>query len=410
MPIGEAPMPIKVMHVINWLNIGGAEVMLCNLLAGTDRSRFEPVVCTLVDVMPLAGRVRAMGVPVHTLGMRPGVPDPFKVLSLARLVRSERPDVIQTWLFQSDLIGSLAALISTRAPVVWGVHHTEHDPATTRRATRLTVAACARLSRSLPARIVCCSEATRRSHLRKGYAAEKMEVITNGFDVGRFRPDPLAGPSLRAELGLGPEARLIGHVARFDPQKDHANFLNAAGLLAGRFDDLHFVLCGNDVGPGNVELMGHVARNGLAGRCHLLGPRGDVPRVLAGLDLVCSSSFSGEAFPMILGEAMACGTPCVTTDVGDSAAVVGPSGRVVPPRDPVALAGAWADILSLPPTGRAELGRSARRWVEERFALPGVVRAYETLYETVVLGRSRRARAPGHGVGRAAAGGVPEGS
>jgi glycosyltransferase involved in cell wall biosynthesis len=374
---------IKVVHIINWLNYGGAEVMLCNLLSRTDRSRHEPVVVSLIDVMPLAARIRALGVPIHTMNMRPGAPDPRAVAALARLLKRERPDVVQGWMYHSNLIASLASAFSTKAPVVWGIHHTSYDRRLTKRSTLMTVAACARLSHRFPARIVCCSESARSWHAGNGFANDKLEVIPNGFDTDVFRPDPEARRDVRRELGLGPDVLLVGLAARHDPQKDHRNFFEAAARVAVSNDRVHFLLCGNGIDDRNEELTGAIEALGLGGRCHLLGPRRDMPRICAGLDLGCSSSAIGEALPLTLGEAMASGVPCVTTDVGDSALVVGPTGRVVPPRDPVALAAAIAALLDLDPEARTELGLAARRRIQERYDLEAVTRRYEAVYAAV---------------------------
>ena len=160
-------MRIKILHVINSFEYGGAEAMLCNLLSRADRGRFQPEVVSLIDDLRLAGGIISAEIPLTVLGMEPGVPDPRGVTRLARVIRQVRPLVIQTWMDHSNLIGGLAARLSGRAPVVWGVHHSNHIPGLTKRTTLMTVAACARLSRRLPARIVCCSESS-RARLRIG--------------------------------------------------------------------------------------------------------------------------------------------------------------------------------------------------------------------------------------------------
>ena len=368
--------------MINWLNYGGAEVMLCNLLDRTDLRRFDPVVVSLIDVLPLAARIEARGVPVRVVGMRPGVPDPRGFARMAAILRAERPDVIQGWMYHANLVAGLASAATVRAPVAWGIHHTHHDPKAEKRSTLWTVAACARLSRRLPARIVCCSESARRAHERRGFAAERMTVIPNGIDTEAFRPDPAARAAVRRELGLAPETPLIGLAARYSPQKDPMNFLRAAALLKDRLPDARFVICGTQTDPSNLELVGAVEGLGLRGRCLLLGPRADMPRLMAAFDLLAQSSVT-EAFPLTLCEAMACGVPCAATDVGDSATILGKSGRIVPPRDPKALADACADLLGLSSEARALSGAEGRRSICARFELGRIVHYYEDMYESL---------------------------
>ncbi len=152
---------------------------------------------------------------------------------------------------------------------------------------------------------------------------------------------------------------LVGLAARHDPLKDHGNFLKAAAIVARRFPMTRFVLCGDKVDANNPAIMAQISSLGLAEKCHLLGPRRDMARIHAALDVAVSSSIS-EAFPLVVGEAMSCGVPCAVTDVGDSAMMVGATGRVVPPRDPDALAGAILELLSLGPDARAQLGADAQ--------------------------------------------------
>jgi glycosyltransferase involved in cell wall biosynthesis len=247
----------------------------------------------------------------------------------------------------------------------------------------MAVSACAWLSRRLPARIVCCSNHARDRYAAHGFEPGKMTVIPNGFDTDVFRPDPPARWAIRRELSIDPAAPVIGLVARYDPLKDHETFLRAAALLAARQPEVRFLLCGDRVDRGNTALSNRVDELGLAPRCHLLGPKRDVARIYAALDVATSSSIS-EAFPLVLGEAMACGVPCVATDVGDSALIVGPAGRIVPPRNPDALAAAWAELLDLGAAARAGLGAAGRARVRELFDLDSVTRRYEALYEDLL--------------------------
>jgi glycosyltransferase involved in cell wall biosynthesis len=370
---------LKVWHVITGLQTGGAEVMLYRLLGKRDPG-LDVEVVSLTDVGPIGEKIRALGVPVRALGLHKRAPNPLLIARLARWMRRERPDVVQTWMHDADLLGGLAALAAVRLPMAWGIHQGEFDLAAAGQRRIQTVArVCGGLSKILPRRIVCCSETSRRVHAGLGYDEGRMVVIPNGFDLERFRPDPEARGALRNELGLGDDAPIIGAIGRDHPQKDHATFLRAAALLAERRGDVHFVLCGEGLTRENTCLSAEIGP-GLAGRVHRLGRRDDIPRVAAGLDLFASSSAFGEAFPLVIGEAMAAGVPCAVTDVGDSARMVGETGRVVARRDPAALARAWEELLALAPEERARLGRAARARIEEQFALEAIVGRYEALY------------------------------
>ena len=377
---------ITIAHVITGLRKNGAETMLYKLLQQTDRSQFSVRVFTLLAPPgPLAERIQALGIPVDALGISRGVPNPMAIWRLAGALRDMRPDLVQTWMYHADLVGGLAAkLASIRLPVLWNIRQSTFDPNRSRRRTIGVARLCARLSGHLPHAIICCSENARRVHVALGYDDSKIQVIPNGFDPVAFQPDPEARTALRAELGLSPDTPLIGMVARYDPQKDHQTVVAAATRLHARMPNVHFVLCGNGVDQTNAELTGWITSAGLNHMCHLLGERNDVARVTAALDLATLSSAYGEGFPNVLGEAMACEVPCVATDVGDSAHVVGDTGRIVPARDADALAGAWSDLLTAGDDERKTLGERARCRILENFSISRVTHSYEAVYRSVV--------------------------
>jgi glycosyltransferase involved in cell wall biosynthesis len=374
---------MKVTHVITALEKGGAERMLYRLLKNIDRTAFQCQVVSMTRKGYFGEKIQALGVPVRALGMRRGVPNPQGVLRLARWLRSDPPDAVQTWMYQADFVGGLAASMAGGVPVAWGIHSTYLDPRYEKRTKLWTVRACARSSRWLPARIVCCAETTREWHAKLGYAEEKMVVIPNGCDLLEFKPDPAARASVRKELGILEGEPLIGLPARFSPPKDHQTFVRAAALLCARVPSVHFVLFGEGITWENQQLSAVVDAAGIRHRCHLLGERVDIPRLTAALDVASISSSYGEAWPLVIGEAMACGVPCAVTDVGDSALIVGDTGRVAPPKNPEALANAWHELLALGPNGRARLGQAARRRMEDHFRLTSAVAKYEKLYKEI---------------------------
>jgi glycosyltransferase involved in cell wall biosynthesis len=382
---------ITIAHVITGLRQNGAETMLLKLLQQTDRTQFAVRVFTLLAPPgPLAERIEGLGIRVDALGISRGVPNPLGIWRLTTALRDMRPDVVQTWMYHADLVGGLAAkLVSLRLPVLWNIRQSTFDPTHTRRRTVGVARLCARLSSHLPEKIICCSEAARGVHVALGYDESRIQVIPNGFDPAAFRPDPDSRIAFRAELGLPPDTPLVGMVARVDPQKDHRTFVAAAARLHARLPNVHFVLCGNGSDQAIAELTGWIERDGLRQICHVLGERNDIPRVTAALDLATLSSAFGEGFPNVLGEAMACEVPCVATDVGDSAYVLGDSGRIVQPRDPDALAGAWGDLLTAGDGVRKALGEQARHRIVDNFSISRVARSYEAAYRSVVASTVR---------------------
>lgn len=371
---------MKIIFIITGLSTGGAETMLLKLLERLD-SRFSPHVISLTSLGEIGPRIQALGIPVEALGMKPGViPNPLAVARLVRRLKVLKPEIVHTWMSHADLLGGLAARLTGVPATAWNVRHSNLPRDKSKWSTRALGHLCALISHWVPDQIVCNSQAGRSVHINMGYDSERFVIIPNGFDLSRFYPNPTARHVVRLELGLPEAVPLIGLIARFDPLKNHEGFLEATGLLHRQRPDVHFLLVGAGVEKSNPAIREWVQRYGVAGVTHLLGFRQDIPRLIAALDIVSSSSYS-EAFPNVIGEAMACGVPCVVTDVGDSAYIVGDTGRVVPSGDRTGLATAWEQLLTLPDSERRSLGERARARVAEHFQIGAVVKQYEAFYE-----------------------------
>jgi glycosyltransferase involved in cell wall biosynthesis len=372
---------MKITHVITDLGTGGAETALFRLVTATSRTGLRHSVVSLTDGGTFGERLAAQGVEVACLGMRRGVPDPRAVPRLARILRRERPDVVQSWMYHANLLAGFAAAIAHR-PLVWAIRHADVDPLHCKRLTRFTNLLCARLSGVLPERIVCCAGAGLRSHRAIGYRADRMIVIPNGFELDRLARDPAARADVRRALSIPDGAPVVGVVARYHPDKDHETLLAAASLVVARRPETVFVLAGLGVDWSNPVLAARADALALRPHLRLLGLRSDVPALLSAMDVLASSS-RAEAFSQVLGEAMACQLPCVATECGDAREIVGDTGRIVACTDPPALAGAILEVLALPAAERASLGAAAQERVRQRFDLARVAERYTALYEDV---------------------------
>ncbi len=391
LPASEKPVPppngpARIVFVTTTLSTGGAELMLLKLLQHLDRSQFEPYVVSLKTHGEVGPRLEALNIPVLALNLHPGFPNPLKLLKLALFLRKTKPALVQTWMYHADLLGGLAARLAGCPKVVWSIRNSNLDPHLTKRTTRWVVKACAFLSGWVPSAVLSCSLRARDLHAAAGYRSQKFIVIPNGFDLDKFKPNEAARQNVRAELNLPPDTRLVGLIARHDPQKNHLGFIEAAAQIGRVLPQVNFLLAGDGVDRQNQDLIAAIQREGLAKRVHLLGRRDDIPRIMASLDVLALSSSFGEAFPNVLGEAMACAVPCVTTDVGDSAEIVGPTGRVVAAGDTQGLASQIVDLLRMTPRENADLGQEARDRILTRFEIGNVTRRYEMFYEDLVRG------------------------
>lgn len=372
--------------VITGLSFGGAEMMLFKVLKYLDKDKFSPNVISLTTKREIGNWIETLGIPVEALGMRPSRFNPVKFLRLVHRLRELNPDAVHTWMYHADLLGGLAARLAGVRAVGWGVRHGNFSPLDNKRSTFWVMKTCSVLSHRIPRKILCCSQVAKDIHISAGYDREKMIVVPNGFDLSRYGPDTDARLSVRSELGLPKHTPLVGLIARFDPQKNHTGFFEAATQVRQSLPDAHFLLAGAGVEDHNPTLCDAIRQAGVEAKTHLLGRREDIPRLMAALDVLASSSSFGEAFPNVLGEAMACGVPCVVTGVGDSAEIVGETGRVVAVEDMRGLAHNIVEILQLSHEERRALGAKARERIRERFEIESVVREYERFYESLIGG------------------------
>jgi len=246
--------------------------------------------------------------------------------------------------------------------------------------TALAIRICARLSK-WPAVVLSNSHAGLRACESNGYYSKRWLIIPNGFDLDVFHPDGNARKSVREELDLHNEAPLIGIVGRFHPMKDHATFVKAAERMHSLRPDVRFLMVGEGLTPHNCELREMAPRLVASNALHLLGVRHDIPRLLSALDVFSLTSHGGEGFPNVVGEAMACGVPCVVTNMaGDAPQIVGDTGIVVPAKRPAALAAAWHRLLTMPSSARKALGHAALDKVSRHYSIAAIVRLYEQVY------------------------------
>jgi glycosyltransferase involved in cell wall biosynthesis len=372
----------RILHIITSLTVGGAETMLLRLLSAANPDYSHGVV-SLKDQGTIGPRIRELDVPLFTLGIRAELPNPVRAYSLRLIARRFRPHLLQGWMYHGNLMASFAANASeTRTPVVWGIHQSLQGLATVKWQTAGVIRLGTRFSDRADS-IVYVSETGRKQHEAFGYHPSRSVVIPNGIDCATFAPDGGLRHEVRTELGVADDSVLIGLVARNHPMKDQSGFLRAAELVVRAHGSVRFLVVGPGV-PESVELQALVRDLQLQERVLLLGERSDMPRLTAALDIACSASAWGEAFSLAIGEAMACGVPCVVTNVGDSAYIVSNTGVTVPPSDPHALAKAVTQLIEAGATHRQHLGAAARKRIETEFSLPQIVRRYCDLYEKIL--------------------------
>ncbi len=383
---------IRVTHVINGLERGGAESVLARLIPRLDRQAFENRVISLTGQGPIGTELLDAGISVDALGFPRSLASAVQSGRLVRTIRNGTPDIVQTWMYHSNLLGGLAARWAGSAPVIWNLRQSNFDPDQTKKLTLVTARVAARLSPYVPWAIVCGSYAAREVHSGLGYDTNKMLVIANGFDSEHFKPSADSRAAFRAKFGESEGSLLIGLPARYHPQKDHETFLRAAAEVAQAVPSSRFVMFGDRVDGENAELLQLVSNHGLSDRVLMTGSLADPREAYCAMDIAVSSSAFGEGTPNVIGEAMSCAVPCIATDVGDSRRLIGATGIMVPPSQPQALVQAILTLANMDDGRRRAEGQKARRRIQTAFPIDMMVRRYELLYRRVFSQRFARTR------------------
>ncbi len=374
---------MRIVLLTHSLFFGGAERQMVLLAKGLHQRGHTVVVVPFYSGGPLEQELVDEGIPIRSLNKKGRWDLGAIVRRLPQVIQQELPHVVHSYHGTPNLMSLVLKLFRLPPKVVWGIRCSNMDW----RRYDWVVAPLARMTAWL-SRFADAHIANSRSgfsyHVAMGYPVEKMVCIPNGVDTDRFRPDQASRDRVRGEWGIGAGERLIGLVARLDPMKGHGVFLEAAARLADSNPHVAFVCVGDGPVSYRSELHRHAKRLGLGHRLRWVGARGDMPAVQNALDLAVSSSLYGEGVSNALSEAMACGVPCVASDVGDSAWVIGPAGTIVPPNDSEALANALSRMVTVPTSDPI----SIRRRIVEQLSLDALVTATERTLQAVLSGDS----------------------
>lgn len=369
----------RVLHIISGLVTGGAEMMLYKLLANSNSNASSAILCLGGKQNTIIEKdLEQLGIKIYYLGIKSKVMS-FKAFpQLKNIIDNFKPTTIQGWMYHGNIVALMSQLLTSKVKVIWSVRHSLHDLKNDKWMMQCTIKLNVWLS-SMPDVIIFNSKSSVVQHEDYGFSKAKTLVIPNGFDLQDFTPNQEVKAKVRKELGIREGDLVIGCVARFHPTKGHALFLKAASLLIEKYSHVVFVLVGKGMDCDNLDMVNMISELGLSEKVILLGERSDVVSLTMAFDIATSASLS-EAFSNTIGEAMAAQVPCVVTDVGDSAWIVGDFGRVVPPENPEALSNAWQKLLALTDLERLTLGKQARRRIEAHFSIQHIVKKYNELY------------------------------
>lgn len=375
--------PVKLAFLLRSMGQGGAERQLLTLLNNLNSSRYRVGVFLFYEEGALLNELTKIeSITVVTLHKKSRWDLFGFYISFVQGLRNFDADILYSYLDIPNIFAALAGK-QTDTKTILGVRSS--DMQFSRYGVILAIAYWVEIVLShLADRIVSNSFGGHEYHIKRGFPRNKTIVIPNGIDIKRYQKHTQSPPDLRSAWGIADENCLIGLVARLDPMKGHSSFLKMASLLLAQFPQARFVCVGDGEADYVEKLRSLADELALTDSLVWAGSTAEMPPVYNSLDILVSSSIYGEGFSNVIGEAMACEIPCVVTNVGDSAYIVGETGRVVTPNDPEALAVTVSELIQMPAEARAELGRRARQRIQENFSVAKMVASTEKLFDELM--------------------------
>lgn len=333
----------NILFIVRKLEGGGAERQLIVLARELVQYGHNVTILVWVAGGPYERDLKGTGIRYVVLDKRGLLDHGGFLLRAHAFIRRLRPDVIHGYLDTGNFVAAMMRRSIPNSRIIWGVRDSgvelRHYDLHGRILFHIN-----RIVSRLADVIISNSHAGANHVIAQGYPADRIRVIPNGIDIERFQPYPVQATEIRTKWGISNTDKVIGIAARLDPMKDYETFVEAAKLLAARRLDVKFVCVGEGIEPYRSNTLAALDGAGLGNRLRWEGFLSDIPAFYSAINIATSSSRS-EGFSNSIAEAMACGTPCVVTDVGDSRLIVGETGIVIPPRNPLALADAWEKLL-----------------------------------------------------------------
>ena len=368
---------MRVVHIITGLGDGGAEHTLFKICKYDDINKH--IVISLKGSGKYSSLLKKLGIKVYCLNVN--FFSIHKFFFLIKLLHSLKPEVVQTWLVHADFIGGITARLAGIRNIIWNIRYSNLKIGKAKLTTILIIKILAKLSFLIPQSIIINSKRAKKIFVIEGYDKKKLKFIPNGFDLSILKPKKFKKISFKKKIKIKKLVPLIGNVARYDKKKDHLNLLKALSIIRAKSINFFCILVGSNIDKNNFILISEIKRLKLSNNVKLLGQNDNISHVMNGLDIFVQSSSYGEGFPNVVAESMACGAPCIVTDVGDAGFIVGNTGWVVPPNNSIKLAKAIEKALNeLGTNNWNKRHRKARLRIKENFNINKMLQSYNKVW------------------------------
>ena len=371
-------MAIRILHIISGLGDGGAEANLYNFVCHT-KNQINYVI-SLKDKGKYGPLLEKKGIEVYYINFSNIISFVNKFIYLFKLIKKLKPDIVQTWLYHADLIGGCAAYLAKSKNIFWGIHHTSLEYRFNKKSIILISKLNSFLSNIIPRRIVVCAEKSMDEHIKKGFNKYKFIVIRNGLDLNKFKLSESIRKKYREKIKINQSELLLGTVARFNPIKDFPTLIKAIKKLKSSGLDFKYLFVGENMDLDNKTLVNMIEKYNLKDTIKLIGQEESISSVMNAIDLHILSSKS-EAFPMVILESLACGTPSISTNVGDVSRIIKNKKFLVDKENYLSLYNAINEFLNLELEEKEKISKEGIDHIKFNFSIEKMTKEYLKVYE-----------------------------
>ena len=371
---------MKIFHLINSLGAGGAERVLSNLCIN-DKNNTH-VICTLLGEDEYSYQIKNNSIRVYHLNILKNKLSFLNIFQLYLILKKENPEILQSWLYHSDLIGSIFGTICGIKKIIWNIRHTDISSLNMKNSTKILVRICAIISKFVPNKIIYCSKISLKEHEMIGYNKKKSHLIYNGVDINIFKPTRQNKD--KKALKSKKDIFKIGMVARFNHYKNHIGLIDVMKLLELNDIKFHCYLIGKNIDSKNKILVDYIHKLGISNKFSLLGYKDNMPDILNMLDLHILLTYS-ESFPNVIAEAMSCGVPCISSNEGEAKKIISKNGYILKGNNKKEVFDKIIQIINIKKNNSewVKLKRNCKMHIEKNFSLQLMIDNYNRLWKSL---------------------------